>query len=62
MPIGLHRAAEPLPRRPHPSLEIVMKKRLLFLFLLALAAFSGCSGQEALLDDNVAVAGSSAAA
>ncbi len=39
-----------------------MKKRLLFLFLLALAAFSGCSGQEALLDDNVAVAGSSAAA
>ena len=39
-----------------------MKKRLLFLFLLALAALSGCTGQEALLDDNVAVADTSAAA
>jgi hypothetical protein len=33
-------------------LEIVMKKRLLFLLLLSLAALSGCWGQEALLTDN----------
>ena len=29
-----------------------MKKRLLFLLLLFLAALSGCWGQESLLDDN----------
>jgi hypothetical protein len=45
-------------------LEIVMKKRLLFLLLLSLAALSGCFGQESLLDDNSerAAADTSAAA
>ena len=39
-----------------------MKKPLLLLLLLSLAALSGCGSQASLLDDDVAVAGTSVAA